>query len=80
MTGAAAMPANCRFPTPLSRNKAAFARKRKKSRLARKNGLARRETGAYTALPPPLRRDMCGPFVYRLGRQVFNLERGVRFP
>ncbi len=21
-----------------------------------------------------------GPFVYRLGRQVFNLERGVRFP
>ncbi len=20
------------------------------------------------------------PFVYRLGRQVFNLERGVRFP
>jgi len=23
---------------------------------------------------------VCGPFVYRLGRQVFNLERGVRFP
>ena len=22
----------------------------------------------------------CAPFVYRLGRQVFNLERGVRFP
>jgi hypothetical protein len=21
-----------------------------------------------------------GPFVYRLGRQVFNLERGVRLP
>ncbi len=21
-----------------------------------------------------------GPFVYRLGRQVFNLERGVQFP
>ena len=24
--------------------------------------------------------QMRGPFVYRLGRQVFNLERGVRFP
>ncbi len=24
--------------------------------------------------------DSAGPFVYRLGRQVFNLERGVRFP
>ena len=27
-------------------------------------------------ISPPQR----GPFVYRLGRQVFNLERGVRFP
>ena len=25
-------------------------------------------------------RQSDGPFVYRLGRQVFNLERGVRFP
>lgn len=25
-------------------------------------------------------RGFSGPFVYRLGREVFNLERGVRFP
>ena len=25
-------------------------------------------------------KEVRGPFVYRLGRQVFNLERGVRFP
>ena len=24
--------------------------------------------------------DLYGPFVYRLGREVFILERGVRFP
>ncbi len=34
--------------------------------------------------PPVLPRERLtprhGPFVYRLGRQVFNLERGVRFP
>ncbi len=35
--------------------------------------LAARNIHAYTA-------SDCGPFVYRLGRQVFNLERGVRFP
>ncbi len=28
--------------------------------------------------PQPSRR--CGPFVYRLGHQIFNLGRGVRFP
>ena len=28
----------------------------------------------------PASRHSDGPFVYRLGRQVFNLERGVRFP
>ncbi len=26
------------------------------------------------------RHIQCGPFVYRLGRQVFNLKRGVRLP
>ena len=35
--------------------------------------LAAQSVPAYTLLD-------CGPFVYRLGRQVFNLERGVRFP
>ena len=28
----------------------------------------------------PATKSARGPFVYRLGRQVFNLERGVRFP
>jgi hypothetical protein len=31
-------------------------------------------------LPKDTARSDSGPFVYRLGRQVFNLERGVRFP
>lgn len=31
-------------------------------------------------LPSYATRHGAGPFVYRLGRQVFNLERGVRFP
>src|SRR6056297_784162 len=31
----------------------------------------------FSRYPTPPKR---GPFVYRLGRQVFNLERGVRFP
>ena len=35
----------------------------------RKNGCKERET---------LNKD--GPFVYRLGRKIFILERGVRFP
>jgi hypothetical protein len=32
-------------------------------------------TGANVAKP-----CRAGPFVYRLGRQIFNLERRVRFP
>ena len=36
---------------------------------------ASRGSAVRTRYSPPY-----GPFVYRLGRQVFNLERGVRFP
>ena len=41
-------------------------------------GLAkRRKPALYPALAGE---HGCAPFVYRLGREIFNLERGVRLP
>ncbi len=40
--------------------------------------------GAGGLLATPVKRNYIGagaaPFVYRLGRQIFNLKRGVRLP
>ncbi len=50
----------------------------RESGLSRESGLAKRSIPAlYPALAT---KPGCAPFVYRLGREIFNLERGVRLP
>ena len=69
-TGAAAIATACKpntyrvFFGPTAKNQLVFT-----------HPLASGATGSYIARSKP-----SAPFVYRLGRQVFNLERGVRFP
>ena len=47
----------------------------RRSQILEDEGLAPFGIGGYIAGSP-----RSGPFVNRLGRQVFNLKRGVRFP